>query len=78
MAVLVLDTDLASPTFGTFQVIQTFARPTTMPNVMNEGIAIAPESQCVGGQKSFLWSDDGQSSGHALREDTIPCGAFIP
>jgi hypothetical protein len=77
-AVLVLDENLASPTFGTFLVIQEFARPTTMPNLANEGIAIAPESQCVGGQKAFIWSDDGQTNGHALREDTIPCGAFIP
>jgi len=47
-----------------------------MPNLQNEGIAIAPESQCSAGQKSFWWTDDGATDGHALRADTIPCGAF--
>jgi hypothetical protein len=48
-----------------------------MPNLANEGIAIAPESQCDAGQKPFFWSDDGETNGHALRADTIPCGPFI-
>lgn len=52
------------------------ARPSTMANLQNEGIAIAPESQCVAGQKSFWWTDDGATDGHALRVDTIACGAF--
>jgi hypothetical protein len=42
----------------------------------NEGIAIAPESQCVAEQKSFWWADDSATDGHALRVDTIACGAF--
>ena len=49
-----------------------------MPNVDNEGIAIAPESSCVGGFKPFYWTEDGSTGGHALRADSIPCGAFVP
>ena len=75
---MVIDDDLLSPTFGEFVVLQQFARPTTMPNIVNEGIAIAPESRCVNGLKTFLWSDDGETGGHALRSDAIPCGSFIP
>jgi hypothetical protein len=43
----------------------------------NEGIALAPESQCVGGFKPFFWTDDTVSLGHALRAGTIACGRFI-
>jgi hypothetical protein len=69
---------LTIDTTGRFAVRRQFARPTGMPNIANEGIAIEPESACVAGQKSFWWSDDGQTDGFALRGGTIPCGAFIP
>ena len=52
-----------------------------MPNIANEGLAIAPESECVrerGEFKGFFWADDGETGGHALRFDAIPCGSFIP
>ncbi|HTL34106.1 MAG TPA: lamin tail domain-containing protein [Kofleriaceae bacterium] len=61
---------------GAFALIKQIAAPSTMPNLQNEGISFAPESQCVAGQKSFWWTDDGATDGHALRADTIPCGAF--
>ena len=63
---------------GAWQRRRTFAAPTTMPNLQNEGIAIAPESQCTGGFKPFWWVDDGNTSGHALRSDAVPCGTFVP
>jgi hypothetical protein len=49
-----------------------------MPNLANEGLAIAPESECMSGFKGFFWADDGETGGHALRFDAIPCGPFIP
>jgi hypothetical protein len=49
-----------------------------MPNLANEGLAIAPESECVNGFKGFFWADDGETGGHSLRFDSIRCGAFIP
>ena len=67
-----------SPTFGQFTLVQEYARPTSMANLTNEGIAIGPESSCVNGLKPFLWTDDAASGGHSLRSDFIPCGAFIP
>jgi hypothetical protein len=77
LAVLRVDTTPASPTFGRFVVRRKFARPTTMPNLNNEGIAFAPEAECTGGQKPFFWADDGETGGHAIRRDTIPCGSFF-
>jgi hypothetical protein len=62
---------------GKFFVRQQFDRPSTLPNVNNEGIAIAPESECSGGFKSFFWTDDGETGGHSLRRDSIPCGPFL-
>lgn len=63
---------------GKFVTKRTFARPSTMANIANEGIAVAPESSCMGGMKAFYWVDDNATDGHSLRRDTIPCGAFIP
>ena len=52
------------------------AVPATLPDSNNEGIAIAPESECVAGRKSFFWSDDSNFGGHALRQGSIVCGAL--
>ncbi len=62
---------------GKFFVRQQFDRPSTLPNINNEGIAIAPESECSGGFKSFFWTDDGETGGHSIRRDSIPCGSFL-
>jgi hypothetical protein len=78
IGVLRIDAKASSPTLGRFRPIGRFARPTSMANLSNEGIAIAPESECSGGFKAFFWADDAETDGHALRTDTIPCGAFIP
>jgi hypothetical protein len=75
--VLRVDTSAASPTFGRFVIRRKFERPTTMPNLNNEGIAFAPESECSNGQKAFFWVDDSETGGHSVRRDTIPCGSFF-
>ena len=77
-SVLAIDTTPGSPTQGRFVLLQQFLRPSSMDNVANEGLAITPETECVGGQKPFFWADDGDTNGHSLRADTIPCGPFIP
>ena len=47
----------ASPTLSAaFQVSRVFDRPASLPNSNFEGIGIAPETECVGGQKPFFWS----------------------
>lgn len=63
---------------GKFATIAEYARPSTMANVANEGITVVPESLCSGGFKAMYWSDDGETGGHAIRRDTVPCGAFVP
>jgi hypothetical protein len=60
-----------------FKVRRAFARPSTLPDSNNEGIALAPEAECVGGFEKFFWSDDSHFAGHALRVDSIPCGALF-
>ena len=58
---------------GTFVVDTAYDRPVGMPNLNNEGLAIAPQSTCVDGTKEVLWSDDGDTDGHSLRRGTISC-----
>lgn len=76
--ILTIDTNAASATFGRFVVKQKLARPAGMPNLNNEGIAFAPEAECVNGFKPFFWADDSNTDGHALRSGTIACGALLP
>ena len=59
---------------GRFTLQYLFNRPTTLANSNLEGIAIAPESECVQGKKSFFWSDDDDYGGHAIYRGSIPCG----
>jgi hypothetical protein len=62
---------------GKFVVRRSFARPSTLPDSNHEGIAIAPDSECMGGFKKFFWADDSRLAGHALRIDSIPCGPLF-
>jgi hypothetical protein len=58
---------------GAFVVDAAFDRPVGMPNLNNEGLAVAPQSRCVAGKKEVLWSDDGDTDGHSLRRGSINC-----
>ena len=65
---------LALGASGTVTTRKLFDRPTSMANLQNEGIAIAP---CEASSRRFFWADDANTGGRALRADTIPCGTFI-
>lgn len=75
-AVLEIDTRAASATRGRWVVNRKLDRPSSMPNINNEGFAIAPASECAGNVKPVFWSDDNNTSTHSLRRAGIPCGAF--
>lgn len=60
-------------TSGKLAVTKVYERPAGMPNYNNEGFAVAPQSECVAGQKRVWWSDDTNDEGHALRAGTIAC-----
>ena len=55
------------PTRGHFVLRRLFDHPSTLPNANNEGIAIAPESECTDGQKPFYWADDSATGGNSIR-----------
>ncbi|GAA4714330.1 lamin tail domain-containing protein [Nocardioides conyzicola] len=61
---------------GKFVVDHAYERPAGMPNLNNEGFAVAPQSTCVAGKKEVVWSDDGDTDGHSLRSGTFPCDKF--
>ena len=69
-----LDIAQSGPDDGRFVVTNTYARPPEMPNLNNEGFAIAPAAECAGGLKPAIWSDDSNTDEHALRMGTIDCG----
>jgi hypothetical protein len=75
-----LDIAQSGPAAGRFVVTNVYERPSSLPNVNNEGFAIAPQAECVNGLKPVFWSDDDQTGGHALRSGTIDCvvPAVIP
>ncbi len=54
-----------------------FNRPSGMSNLNNEGIAIVPETECSAGTKRFVWTDDGATSGHSLRDGALFCGPLL-
>ncbi|MFK0043602.1 lamin tail domain-containing protein [Streptomyces sp. NPDC090741] len=58
---------------GTFTLTATYDRPSGMPDLNNEGFALAGGDECVGGAKPVYWSDDSNTGGHALRRGTIAC-----
>jgi hypothetical protein len=76
-AVLQIETDPLSPARGHFGLDRIFDPPTALPDVNNEGIAVAPESECSDGLKSFFWTDDSATGGNSLRRGAIPCGRFF-
>ncbi len=74
--VLEIDSDVDVATSGRFVITHRFDRPAGMPNLNNEGFAIAPGSECVGGRKPVFWADDSETDGHSIRRGTIPCVRF--
>jgi uncharacterized protein (TIGR03437 family) len=61
---------------GKFTVARRFERPAGMPNLNNEGFAIAPGTRCIGNVKPVFWADDGETDGHAIRSGTLSCTMF--
>jgi len=74
--VLQIDVTVGSTTRGRFLAPRRFARPTTMPNLNNEGFAFAPQSTCVAGRKAVFWADDAETGGISIRSASIPCTTF--
>jgi hypothetical protein len=70
-----IDVAPGSATRGRFVVRRRYRPPTGLGTKLNaEGIAFAPESECMAGRKAFFWADDDATDDHSLRRGTIPCG----
>ena len=68
-----LDIAQSGPNAGKFVVTNTYERPAGMPNLNNEGFAIAPRAECVGGLKPVFWADDSNTGGHELHAGSLKC-----
>jgi hypothetical protein len=73
MALLSLDSDPASPTHGHFVGRTILSPPKALSGMDNEGIALAPVSECIGDRRSFFWADDAASGGYAIRKGSVTC-----
>jgi hypothetical protein len=58
---------------GAFGVTASFNRPADMPNLNNEGFAIAPLAECTSGVRPVFYSDDSDTAGNSLRRATLTC-----
>jgi hypothetical protein len=56
---------------GDFAVQHSYARPAGMPNLNNEGLAIAPWTTAVDGKVEVIWADDGDTDGYSLRAGAL-------
>jgi len=77
MTLFDIDTTEGSSTKGRFILRATLPPPATLSSDNNEGITMAPESECANNRKGFFWADDDESNGYAIRRDTIPCGRLF-
>ena len=64
------------PAAHRFEPVRRFDRPGSLPNVENEGFAIAPLSECAGGLRPVFWADDSATEGHAIRRGMLRCTAL--
>lgn len=69
----VLEIALTGADRGRMRMVRKFLRPSSLPDVNNEGFAIAPRGACVGGRRAVVWADDDNTAGHALRRASLPC-----
>ena len=73
MTLLDIDTDKTSQTAGRFVLRATVPPPQALADMNNEGIALAPLSECSSDRRPFFWTDDQESNGYSLRRGTITC-----
>jgi hypothetical protein len=62
------------PSEGAFALSVIVEPPPEMASLNNEGFALGPS--CADGTLAAIWSDDGASAGHVLREATLSCAAI--
>jgi hypothetical protein len=72
-ALLSIDARPGSATTGRFTPVAFHERPAGMPNVNNEGFAVAPLEECAAGTRPAFWSDDDETDGHSLRRGALAC-----
>ena len=60
-----------------FTITNMYERPASMPNINNEGFAIAAATECVDNRKPAYWADDANTAGYSLRSGNVPCSNTV-
>jgi hypothetical protein len=60
-----------------FTITNVYERPASMPNINNEGFAIAAATECVDNRKPAFWADDASTAGNAIRSGNVPCSNTV-
>jgi hypothetical protein len=60
-----------------FTITNMYERPASMPNINNEGFAIAAATECVDNRKPAFWADDASTAGNAIRSGNVPCSNTV-
>lgn len=76
LATFEINTTPSAAGFGKFGMTRLFARPTSMPNINNEGFTVTRQADCVNGRKFVYWADDAETGGHSIRRASMTCTAF--
>lgn len=72
-AIFAIDGSTGSASYGKFKIVNLYSRPSTLPNVNNEGFALEYGSACVGGNRAVFWVDDNETDGYSIRRGSVRC-----
>ncbi len=74
---LAIDTTSSTPSSRKFVVKKGLNQPSSLSVYNFEGMAIASEAECVGGEKPVVWSNDSNDGSHALWRGSVRCGRLF-
>jgi hypothetical protein len=74
MTLLDIDSDPGSASRGRFVLRATVPPPKPLKDLNSEGLALAPETECIDDQRAVFWSDDDESGGYSIRRAAVTCG----
>jgi hypothetical protein len=73
LGILKIDGEPGSATQGSFVLSAVLAHPAALANANHEGIALAPEAECVDGGRQVFWVNDAGKPGSTVSAGVVWC-----